>query len=510
MIRKVPHGWEVKTLGEVTDIFKGGTPKRNVERYFQGNIPWVTPTDITKLNGALYIDDTETHISEEALGKSAARLLPAGAVLLTSRATIGKVAIARAPIATNQGFANFLCKEEIVNIFLAYYLKLSTDLLISLGTGTTFLEVTKAALLGVEIPVPPLPTQYKIAAVLSAYDDLIENNTRRIEILEEMAAAIYREWFVEFRFPDHEGGEMVESELGLIPQGWEVKQLGAIVSEIIDYRGKTPKKLGGDWAESGIMALSAMNVKQGKLVNLEKAKFVSEQLYEKWMKSEITKNDILMTSEAPLGEVYYLTEKKKICLSQRLYCIRANPNIIKPSFLFYAISSPSIQSQLHANATGTTVLGIRQTALRKISVIIPPVQLQSKAESVLETLITSKETLEKKNTNLRRTRDLLLPKLISGEIDVSKLDIDTDRIQPKKGGTHIPKSLKDWLHSDENILGGNPVIKGTRLTIAFLLELLECGWSEKKVLENYPNIKREHIDACLAFQQEVTRASVSR
>ena len=105
MIRKVPHGWEVKTLGEITDIFKGGTPKRNVERYFQGNIPWVTPTDITKLNGALYIDDTETHISEEVLGKSAARLLPAGAVLLTSRATIGKVAIARVPIATNQGFA---------------------------------------------------------------------------------------------------------------------------------------------------------------------------------------------------------------------------------------------------------------------------------------------------------------------------------------------------------------------------------------------------------------------
>ena len=219
---------------------------------------------------------------------------------------------------------------------------------------------------------------------------------------------------------------MVESELGLIPQGWAVKQLGEIISEIIDYRGKTPKKLGGDWAEEGIMALSAMNVKQGTLVNLEKAKFVSEQLYQKWMKSEIAKNDILMTSEAPLGEIYYLTEKKRICLSQRLFCIRANPDIIKPSLLFYAISSPVIQGQLHASATGTTVLGIRQTALRKISAIIPPLQLQSKAELVLGTLITTKDILEKKNTNLRQTRDLLLPKLISGEIDVSELDIDTN------------------------------------------------------------------------------------
>ena len=294
------------------------------------------------------------------------------------------------------------------------------------ATGATVKHTAPDRIYNVAVDLPPLPTQRKIAAVLSAYDDLIENNTRRIKILEEMASAIYREWFVKFRFPGHEQAEMVESELGLIPQGWEVKQLGEIVSEIIDYRGKTPKKLGGDWAESGIIALSAMNVKQGKLVNLEKAKFISEELYKIWMKSEIAKNDILMTSEAPLGETYYLTEKKKICLSQRLFCIRANPNIIKPSLLFYAISSPVIQGQLHASATGTTVLGIRQAALRKISVIIPLLQLQSKAEAVLDTLIRTKETLEKKNTNLRQTRDLLLLKLISGEIDVSELNIDTN------------------------------------------------------------------------------------
>ena len=112
----------------------------------------------------MYLDDTGTHISEEALGKSSARLLPAGTVLLTSRATIGKVAIAKIPVATNQGFANFLCKEEIANVFLAYYLRSITDLLISLGRGTTFLEVTKTTLLNVEIPLPPLPEQHRIVA----------------------------------------------------------------------------------------------------------------------------------------------------------------------------------------------------------------------------------------------------------------------------------------------------------------------------------------------------------
>ena len=163
-LSELPDGWEARTLGEITDIFKGGTPKRNVVKYFQGNIAWAIPTDITKLNGALYLDDTETHISEEALGKSSARLLPAGTVLLTSRATIGKVAIAKIPVATNQGFANFLCKEAIANVFLAYYLRSITDLLISLGGGTTFLEVTKTTLLNVEIPVPPLSEQHRIVA----------------------------------------------------------------------------------------------------------------------------------------------------------------------------------------------------------------------------------------------------------------------------------------------------------------------------------------------------------
>ena len=319
-----------------------------------------------------------------------------------------------------------LDETEMNRVFLYYLFNSSSvrNQIKATATGATVKHTAPDRIYNVTVNLPPLPTQRKIAAVLSAYDDLIENNTRRIKILEEIASAIYREWFVEFRFPGHEGVEMVESELGLIPQGWEIKQLGEIVAEIIDYRGKTPKKLGGDWAESGIMALSAMNVKKGRLVNLEKAKFISEELYKIWMKSEIAKNDILMTSEAPLGEIYYLTEKKKICLSQRLFCIRANPNIIKPSLLFYAISSPVIQGQLHASATGTTVLGIRQAALRKISVIIPPLQLQSKAEAVLGTLITTKEILEKKNANLRQTRDLLLPKLISGEIDASELDID--------------------------------------------------------------------------------------
>ena len=342
-------------------------------------------------------------------------------------------------------FFVFRGKPNVSDSTYIFYLALSRIIRDTAEKSMTGASGRQRAMLSVvediRVPAIPLPIQRKIAAILSPYDELIRNNTRRIEILEEMARIIYRQWFVEFQFPEHENVPMVESELGRIPQGWEVKELGEVVSEIIDYRGKTPKKLGGDWSESGIMALSAMNVKQGRLVNLEKAKFVSEELYKKWMKSEVEKNDILMTSEAPLGEVYCLAEKKKICLSQRLFCIRANPNIIKPSVLFYAIRSPAIQNQLHARATGTTVAGIRQSALRKISVIIPPLQLQSRAESVLGTLISTRETLDKKNINLRKTRDLLLPKLISSELDVSKLDVGKQLANRSAGEASSPNQF---------------------------------------------------------------------
>ncbi len=165
--------WKTVRLGEVTEIFKGGTPHRNVAKYFRGNIAWAIPSDLTALDTALYIYDTATHISEEALGKSAARLLPVGTVLLTSRATIGETAITTVPMATNQGFANFVCHEKLSNVFLAYYLRYIREKLNDLAGGSTFKEVTKGTLLNIEIPLPPLDEQRAIAEVLSDVDGLL-------------------------------------------------------------------------------------------------------------------------------------------------------------------------------------------------------------------------------------------------------------------------------------------------------------------------------------------------
>jgi type I restriction enzyme S subunit len=288
--------------------------------------------------------------------------------------------------------------------------------------GATMASLNQAIICRIPLWLPDISTQNRIAEILSAYDDLIENNTRRFKILEQMAQMLYREWFVNFRVPGHEKVKMVESELGQIPATWSVLPMNDVVNEIIDYRGKTPKKLGSDWANDGVVALSALNVKHGRLESLDKAKRVDDDLYKRWMKSELDEGDILMTSEAPLGEAFILTQKRKYCLSQRLFSIRANPQCIFPSLLYLFLGSHGGQGQIRSRSTGTTVLGIRQSELRKVIVPIPEFNLQKRMNSAVWPLLKQIDSLARKNENLRNTRDLLLPKLVSGEVSVESLE----------------------------------------------------------------------------------------
>ncbi|MBE5228368.1 MAG: restriction endonuclease subunit S [Microcystis aeruginosa PMC 728.11] len=296
--------------------------------------------------------------------------------------------------------------------FVYYFLH--TLKLERLDTGNSNPTLNRNHIHKISIKIPPLPIQQKIADILSKYDDLIENNRRRIELLERSARLLYKEWFVRLRFPGHEHTPIIDG----IPEGWKYLKLEEVISDIIDYRGKTPKKLGGDWSNSGIPALSALNVKNNQLINLDKCKFVNESLYEKWMKTELQKYDILMTSEAPLGELYYLTSEQKFCLSQRLYAIRANVDVIKPAMLFCTLLTPKTQAEIHSRETGTTVFGIRQSALREISILVPSIELQELATETLDSIFEQKEVLQKQNQKLKQARDILLPKLMNGEIEV--------------------------------------------------------------------------------------------
>ena len=170
-----PLGWRTAPLDKICRIVGGGTPRRSNDAYFNGSIPWATPTDVTALPG-LSIGSTKETITETGLRESSARLVPTGTVLLTSRATIGYTAIAAVPMATNQGFANLICGERLLPEYLAICLRLQKDYLIQLAGGTTFKEISKSTLKKVEIPTPAIEKQREFVYLVNTAYRILQNS----------------------------------------------------------------------------------------------------------------------------------------------------------------------------------------------------------------------------------------------------------------------------------------------------------------------------------------------
>lgn len=180
---------------------------------------------------------------------------------------------------------------------------------------------------------------------------------------------------------------------------WTELPLGKIIDLVIDYRGKTPKKLGGDWSNTGYRALSARNIKTGRIVQTDTIRYVDESLYQKWMKDEVRRGDILITSEAPLGQIFYWDSDEKIVLSQRLFCIRVNPKY-DARFIYYYMTTSAFQGELAGRSTGTTVIGLRQPELMKCIIHIPSGENQHRIASILASIDAKISSNQKINDNL--------------------------------------------------------------------------------------------------------------
>ena len=197
------ENWKSYELGNIVSIYNGSTPSTTNEEFWNGDIIWVTPKDLSDQNQK-YISEGERKITRKALSKT--KLLPKGTVLLSSRAPIGLLSISLTELVTNQGFKNIVVDEKLLNNeFLYYNLKLRKNELNNLGTGTTFKELSKSTLEKFKINLPDLPTQRSIAKVLSDLDAKIELNNKINEELEAMAKTLYDYWFVQFDFPDANG-----------------------------------------------------------------------------------------------------------------------------------------------------------------------------------------------------------------------------------------------------------------------------------------------------------------
>ncbi len=266
----------------------------------------------------------------------------------------------------------------------------------------------------------PLPIQRKIAAILSAYDDLIENDTRRLQILEEMAQRFYQEWFVHFRYPGHEGANFVESKLGKIPDGWDVKTLEEISRRITDGSHWSPKSIDQGYPMASVKDMHNWGI------NIEKCRTISEGDFNKLVRNDCKpmKNDVLIAKDGSyLKHIFVTYEEINLVILSSIAIIRPN-ELIKPRLLAHYLKQPNVKSRMTGFVTGAALPRIILKDFRKFLVLLPPMELQEKFNELIEPMCNLCVKAVKENINLRQTRDLLLPKLISGKIDVSELDID--------------------------------------------------------------------------------------
>ena len=266
--------------------------------------------------------------------------------------------------------------------------------------------VTQTTLRQVMAPVAPEPTQRRIASILAAYDDLIENNTRRIVLLEEMARRLYEEWFVRFRFPGHEQARMVESELGLVPEGWEVVKLGSLVRDIRD--SVAPTAVSSDTPYVGLEHIPRRSIalsEWGQAADVQSSKL------------RFRAGDILFGKIRPYFHKVAVAPVDGVSSSDAIVIRLNSEDAFVPALA--TINSDAFVAHAAQTSNGTKMPRANWNVLVEYPVLLPPHELRQQHHEFVTNAVATIRNLVMRNRNLRAQRDFLLPKLISGEIDVA-------------------------------------------------------------------------------------------
>jgi type I restriction enzyme S subunit len=268
------------------------------------------------------------------------------------------------------------------------------------------------------IPLPPLSVQQKVAAELKRFDDLIENNRQRIEILEEMARLIYREWFVHFRFPGHEGVELVESDLGAIPAGWQTTTLGAVAS--LNERSLRAGDAVGEILYLDISSVGPRTIEAPEAMEFSDAPGRARRL--------VGAGDTVWSTVRPNRRSHALLvdPPPKLVCSTGFAVL--TPRTVPSSYLFELTSTDEFTSHLTGLATGSAYPAVRPTDFECYALALPPSDLLGQYDVAVGPMHRLQHTLSEQNRVLSEARNLLLPRLISGELDVSDLDLDLEPV----------------------------------------------------------------------------------
>jgi type I restriction enzyme S subunit len=352
--------WRTARLDEVAQVLGGGTPSRQISRYFGGGIAWATPTDVTALD-QLYIASTKESVTDEGLQNSSTKLMSPGAVLLTSRATIGYTAVATVPICTNQGFVNFVCGSDLLPEFLAYWLRTQKEKMLQHAGGTTFKEIARGTLRKFEISYPPIDEQRRIVDQLSRAEGIVRLRRQAQQKAAELIPAIFVDMF----------GDPATN-----PKGWPVFALSE-VSEVISGVAKGRDLSADESIELPYMRVA--NVKDGRL-DLDEVKTIRIK-HNEVEKLRIVPGDLLMTEGGDpdkLGRAALWRGEIDLCVHQNhIFKVRSRRDRLVPEYLRSLVGSAYGKAYFLSVAKKTTgIASINKTQLSAFPVLIPPLAAQ--------------------------------------------------------------------------------------------------------------------------------------
>ena len=395
-------------IGDLGRVVTGKTPPSSQPELFGELQPFLTPTDIDGF--ARYIEPAR-FLSPEGRDYQRRLMLPERAVCVVCiGATIGKVCMTNRPSFTNQQINSVIVNEDEYDPIFVYHLMTTLrDELKSNAGGAATPIINKTAFSEIEVNVPPLPVQRRIADILSAYDDQIENSQRRIKILESMARALYREWFVHFRFPGHESHSLVPSPLGDIPKGWEVKPFTEVASVL---SGGTPKTDIVEFWNGEIPFFTPRDAPDCFYV-LDTDKHVTELGVSKCASELYAPDTVFITARGTVGKV--ALPSVPMAMNQSCYALRGKAGVSQRYLFLHTLQQVDY---LKTNTGGATFDTIVVDTFRRMEVIMPPLDIVAVFTNVVDPIFEQVNLLQRQIQNLRRTRDLLLPRLLSGQIEV--------------------------------------------------------------------------------------------
>ena len=374
-------------LGDVCTVISGSTPKTSVAEYWDGDIKWITPAELNE--DSFYLYDSQRHITELGKEKTGLSYMPIGTVILSSRAPIGKTAIAGCEMCCNQGFKNLICSDDIFNEYLYYFLKGKTDYLNSLGRGATFKEISKSIVENIEIRLPALEEQKQIARQFGEIYRLISLRKQQLARLDELVKARFVELF----------GDTI-----LNPFGWKKDLLGT-VCDVRDGTHDSPQ-----YYESGYPLVTSKNVTGGKIDLTDCSLICEEDIKKINERSKVDIGDIIMPMIGTVGKPVIVDIEPNFAIKNvSLIKFKADSRVLN-TYIRALLQSDYFDDAVLSKVRGGTQKFISLGDIRKLEVLVPPMELQEQFATFIKQTDKSKVAVQKALDEAQLLFDSLMQK----------------------------------------------------------------------------------------------------